>query len=71
MEKNPQPGVYRHYKGRIYRLCGLAQHSETLEMMAVYHPEGNPDDLWVRPLAMWSELVEKDGVLIPRFTHIP
>ena len=27
---------FRHYKGKMYRLLGLAPHSETLEPMAVY-----------------------------------
>ena len=70
MEKRPKPGIYRHYKGRLYRLLGLAQHSETLEQMAVYHSQDNQNDLWVRPLSMWNELVENDGALIPRFTFV-
>ncbi|MCL2547554.1 MAG: DUF1653 domain-containing protein [Symbiobacteriaceae bacterium] len=70
MEKHPKPGIYRHYKGRLYCLVGLAQHSETLELMAVYHSQDNLDDLWVRPVSMWNELVEKDGALIPRFSFV-
>jgi len=30
------PGIYKHYKGNLYEVMGVAQHSETEEMMAVY-----------------------------------
>lgn len=35
----------------------------------VYHREGD-DRLWVRPLAMWAEPVERDGYTGPRFTRL-
>ena len=39
--------------------------------MAVYRPLYGEGGLWVRPLAMWSEPVEKDGVTHPhRFTYL-
>ena len=31
-----KPGVYRHFKGRLYELLFTATHSETLEKMVVY-----------------------------------
>ncbi len=31
-----KPGVYRHFKGNLYELIGVATHSETLEPMVVY-----------------------------------
>ena len=31
-----KPGKYRHFKGKEYRLIGVATHSETLEPMVVY-----------------------------------
>ena len=30
------PGLYRHFKGGLYRVEGVARHSETLEEMVVY-----------------------------------
>ena len=45
----------------------MALHSETEEPFVVYHREGS-DELWVRPIAMWSERVVRDGYDGPRFS---
>ena len=66
----PQPGIYRHFKGNYYRLVSLARHSETLEPMVVYQALYGERGLWVRPLQMWSELVQRDGVTRPRFAWV-
>ncbi len=63
-------GRYRHFKGKEYQLLGVAQHSETLEAMVVYRALYGAHGLWVRPAAMWSETVERDGYCGPRFTYI-
>ena len=62
-------GRYLHHKGATYVVIGMARHSETEESLVVYHREGS-SELWVRPAAMWSELVERDGVSTPRFAPI-
>jgi hypothetical protein len=64
------PGRYRHYKGREYVVLGVARHSETLEPQVVYRPEYGARELWVRPLAMFCESVQIDGVTMPRFTFV-
>ena len=63
-------GRYRHYKGREYEVLGLATHSETEEQMVVYRPLYGEGKLWVRPAAMWNEIVERDGQRFRRFTYI-
>ena len=65
-----KPGRYRHFKGNEYELLGVARHSETLEPMVVYRALYGERGLWVRPAAMWSEQVERDGYCGPRFTYI-
>ena len=65
-----KPGKYRHFKGKEYELIGIANHSETLEPMVVYKALYGKQELWVRPAAMWSELVEKDGHSGPRFSYM-
>lgn len=68
----PLPGVYRHYKGKEYRVLGVAKHSETLEDLVVYQClyENETAELWVRPLAMFTEAVDVDGVKTPRFMFV-
>ncbi len=65
-------GLYKHYKGNIYEVIGIAKHSETLEDMVVYkatyRPEG--ENWWVRPLKMFLETVIIDGVEQKRFEKI-
>lgn len=61
------PGRYRHYKGGLYEVLGTARHSETLEPMTLYRALYGQRGLWVRPAAMFEEMVRVDGVLRPRF----
>ena len=65
-----KPGVYRHFKGNLYRLITVARHSETLEEMVVYQALYGEGGFWVRPAAMWDERVEKENYSGPRFTYI-
>ncbi len=59
--------TYRHYKGNLYKVIGLAVHSETLEDMVVYQSLKD-NKIWVRPKTMWNETVDDKGTL--RFTLI-
>jgi len=63
-----QPGRYRHFKGGEYQVIDTATHSETGEDLVVYRPLYGEGKLWVRPLHMFLEQVEKDGQTIPRFS---
>ena len=67
MEHTVKPGQYRHYKGNLYRVWGMATHSETLEPMVIYQALYGEMGVWVRPARMWSELVEVNGTQVPRF----
>lgn len=70
MKPEIQPGLYRHFKGKEYRVLGLARHSETMEWMVVYQALYGEQGIWVRPAAMWTETVERDGQTFQRFTYI-
>ena len=59
-------GWYKHFKGGYYYVTGTATHSETGEQMVIYHHQGEPSKLWVRPASMWHELVNGE----PRFKYI-
>lgn len=65
-----KPGVYRHFKGNLYRLITVARHSETLEEMVVYQALYGEGGWWVRPVSMWDEHVEKEGYSGPRFVYV-
>ena len=67
---NPKPGKYRHFKGGEYELIAIATHSETMEPMVVYRALYGAGGLWVRPLSMWSETVDRDGYHGPRFLYV-
>lgn len=63
-------GRYRHYKGGEYEVVGVARHSETGEALVVYRPLYNASGWWVRPHAMFFEVLDIDGQLRPRFEKI-
>lgn len=59
--------TYRHYKGTLYKVLGIARHSETQEELVIYTDGGK---LWARPKGMFLESVESGGKKIKRFTLI-
>lgn len=65
-----KPGRYRHFKGNEYEVIGTARHSETLEELVVYRALYGDGGLWVRPAAMWTETVKRDGYRGPRFVPV-
>ncbi|MFA5828612.1 MAG: DUF1653 domain-containing protein [Candidatus Shapirobacteria bacterium] len=65
-----KPGIYEHYSGKKYDLVGVAHHSETLEEVVVYRARYGEKLIWVRPLGMFLETVEHEGVIKPRFRYI-
>lgn len=68
-------GKYKHYKGNLYQVIGLARHSETLEELVVYQALYDSKDfgknaIWVRPISMFTENVEFNGKSVPRFEFV-
>jgi hypothetical protein len=71
LPSEPRPGRYRHYKGNLYEVIGLARHSETLEPMVIYRAKyGDESIFWVRPQPMWGELVDAAGRKVLRFSRM-
>lgn len=62
------PEIYRHYKGGIYNVIGMGKHTETQEELVFY--EGADGKLWARPMKMFFEEVEVNGVKTKRFQHV-
>lgn len=65
-----RPGKYRHFKGKEYRVIGIASHSETMEPMVVYQALYGEQGLWVRPAHMWNETVDRAEYKGPRFIYV-
>ncbi|CDR34877.1 DUF1653 domain-containing protein [Criblamydia sequanensis] len=61
---------YEHYKGNLYRILGIARHTETLEELVVYQGLYGEGDIWVRPLDHFLETVAINGQIRPRFKLI-
>ena len=66
----PPKGRYRHFKGQEYQLVDVARHSETEEWMVIYKPLYGEEALWIRPLTLFLDWVERDGKYQPRFQKI-
>ena len=62
-----EPGIYRHFKGQFYAVDNVAKHSETDELYVVYRALYGERGLWVRPLEMFDETIEREGVRMKRF----
>jgi hypothetical protein len=62
------PGLYRHFKGGLYRVIGRGEHTETKQEVIVYQTVAT-GELWVRPAFMWDEqqVLWPDGQWRPRF----
>ena len=63
-------GIYRHFKGNLYEVLEVATHSETQEEHVVYKALYGERGIWIRPLAMFSDHVERDGEVLKRFIWI-
>ncbi len=59
MRKLEIGSVYKHFKGNLYRVEDVATHSETGETYVVYRQMYGEKSLWVRPLAMFLEEVDR------------
>ena len=75
MGEEVKTGKYRHYKGNLYEVIGLAHHSETLEEMVVYRAlyeseEFGKDVIWVRPKKMFLEMVIVGDKEVRRFSPV-
>lgn len=65
--KKIKPGIYQHYKGRLYQVYDVCRHSETEEELVVYRTLYGDFGLWVRPYSMFCENVIIEGISQPRF----
>lgn len=66
--------IFKHYKGKHYRVLHIAQHTETTEKLVIYeqlyenqYPYGY---VWYRPYDMFNETIIYNNKLVNRFEKI-
>jgi len=62
--------LYRHFKGGEYEFLSVARHSETKELLAVYRSVEDRETIWVRPLEMFTGMVDHADTKLPRFEAV-
>jgi hypothetical protein len=63
-------GIYKHFKGGLYKVLNRAIHSETEEVMVVYMKLYDDFSVWVRPLDMFLGCKEGPNGKVKRFEPV-
>lgn len=63
-------GIYKHYKGNLYQVLGVACHTETGDHLVVYQSLYGDYRLWVRPKTMFCEKITFNNQLVDRFAFL-
>ncbi len=69
-QSNVEPGIYRHFKGNLYEVMGVARKIDTSEFFVIYKPLYGEMQLVARPLEEFTGTVRLGHCDEPRFRRI-
>lgn len=75
MRERITPGIYRHYKGAIFKVMAVAKMDDTNDQYVVFHSvyqglERGEGGWWIRRTEEFLEEVEYKGKVVPRFRFV-